>query len=78
MDTTQVHFIMEELRRKIKESPNKNDEHCVYANVSMGLSTYPDNTEDLHVLVDRADKAMYYSKQHGRDRLTIDGQYVEE
>ena len=78
MDTTQVHFIMEELRRKIKESPIKNDEHCVYANVSMGLSTYPDNTEDLHVLVDRADKAMYYSKQHGRDRLTIDGQYVEE
>lgn len=64
--------IMEELRLEIKNTPVKNAETAIAVNVSIGVTAYPEVTKDLHTLIDRADKAMYYSKQHGRDRLTID------
>ena len=43
-----------------------------HVNVSIGVTEYPSITKDISKLIDRADKAMYYSKQHGRDQLVID------
>lgn len=46
---------------------------------SLGVTCYPYITDEYVSLIDRADKAMYYSKKNGRDRATVDGQYnVEE
>lgn len=70
--------IMEQLRNKIKTTKVENGEISINVKVSMGVSAYPDTVSDIHILVDRADKAMYYSKQHGRDRLSVDGRYTEE
>lgn len=64
--------IMERIRKTIKETPIEYDDKTVYVNVSVGVAGYPDTTNDLSVLIDRADKAMYYSKNNGRDRLTVD------
>ena len=66
--------IMERIRNIIKETPIVYDNKTVYVNVSVGVSAYPDTTNDLSVLIDRADKAMYYSKNNGRDRLTVDNE----
>ncbi len=41
-------------------------------------SAYPETTQQINTLIDRADKAMYYSKQNGRDRLTVDGTFEGE
>ena len=38
--------------------------------VSLGVATYPDDGVDLELLLDKADKAMYRSKQEGRNRST--------
>ena len=66
--------IMERMRQSIKETPIENDKHSIFANVSVGIAVYPDTVNDVSMIIDRADKAMYYSKQHGRDRLTIDSE----
>lgn len=64
--------IMENIRRKIKKTPITHEGTTTYVNVSIGVAAYPDTTKKLSDLIDRADKAMYYSKQNGRDRLTVD------
>lgn len=64
--------IMEELRVSIKNTPVQSGDIQINLNVSIGVTAYPEITKDISTLIDRADKAMYYSKQHGRDRLTVD------
>lgn len=64
--------IMEELRVSIKNTPVQSGDTVINLNVSIGVTAYPEIAKDVSTLIDRADKAMYYSKQHGRDRLTID------
>ncbi|MGN0370521.1 MAG: GGDEF domain-containing protein [Butyrivibrio sp.] len=64
--------IMEKLRNHVKNTGISGDNINVSVTISIGLSSYPDITKDISGIIDRADKAMYYSKQHGRDRLTID------
>lgn len=66
--------IMERMRHSIKETPIENEQHSIHANVSVGIAAFPDTVKDVAMLIDRADKAMYYSKQNGRDRLTIDSE----
>lgn len=64
--------LMEELRVSIKNTPVQSGDTVINLNVSIGVTAYPEIAKDISTLIDRADKAMYYSKQHGRDRLTID------
>ena len=47
-------------------------------NSSMGIASYPETCSDINDVLDRSDKAMYYSKEHGRGRITIDGREGEE
>lgn len=42
--------------------------------VSAGIATYPDHAEMAEDLILKADKALYHSKQHGRNRVTIWGE----
>ena len=63
---------MERIRNHIKETPISHEGDTIYAKVSIGVACYPETTKKLSHLIDRADKAMYYSKQNGRDRLTVD------
>jgi diguanylate cyclase (GGDEF)-like protein len=39
--------------------------------VSQGISTYPDPAPSLNALIEQADAALYYAKEHGRNQLTI-------
>ena len=44
--------------------------------VSAGISCYPETCDNPHDILRRADEAMYYSKQHGRNRITIDNDSI--
>ncbi len=44
----------------------------VSVNVSVGVTGYPQCCEKASVLLEHADWAMYYSKKHGRDQVTVD------
>jgi diguanylate cyclase (GGDEF)-like protein len=43
--------------------------------VSLGVASYPEDGGNLDVILDKADKAMYRAKQHGRNRVVA---YAEE
>lgn len=38
--------------------------------VSVGVTTYPNDSQDLTELVDRVDQALYFSKENGKDKVT--------
>ncbi|WP_167496400.1 sensor domain-containing diguanylate cyclase [Desulfopila sp. IMCC35006] len=43
---------------------------------SIGIAFFPDDSDDVVKLVNLADKAMYVSKQHGKNRYTLAGSEV--
>jgi predicted signal transduction protein with EAL and GGDEF domain len=42
------------------------------------MMVFPIACKDTDILVSRADKAMYYSKRHGRGQLIIDSPVIDE
>lgn len=68
----------EELHRKIGETSYQDEEVTVKFTVSMGISEYPETCGEAGQLIARADVAMYYSKTHGRNCITVDGTFEEE
>lgn len=65
--------VIERLHEKIKSTELITDKgEKTGINVSIGISSYPETVKDLNLVLSKADKAMYYSKEHGRGRITID------
>jgi diguanylate cyclase len=59
--------VAEKLRKKIEEYPFEKVEHKT---ISCGVSSYKEN-DSIDQLLIRADKAMYFSKTEGKNRVTI-------
>ena len=47
--------------------PFKIEEHDIYVTSSIGISVYPDDSDDPEELLKHADVAMYRSKELGRN-----------
>lgn len=72
-------IIAERLRQKISEIQVKVDENTVLSpTVSIGIAEYPNASEDIKELIDLADKAMYVSKESGKNciHLYFDDQFT--
>lgn len=70
--------IVEAMHQKIKEVTLVYEGEEVHINVSIGLTSYPELAVDGEQLLSRADNAMYYSKQNGRGRITVDKENIEK
>lgn len=57
-------------RSALKKSPFVTRAHILKVTFSGGIATYPRDSMETLELLDKADKAMYYSKTHGRGRVT--------
>ncbi len=71
--------IAERLRKKISEIAVKvDDETVIRPTVSMGISEFPNAAEDIKELIDWADKALYVSKENGKNciHLYFDGNFT--
>ncbi len=64
--------ILEEMHKEIKNTIVRYEQDDISVNVCIGLTSYPDVCEDTNLLINRADMAMYYGKEHGRGRLVVD------
>ncbi len=46
-------------------------EHKLHSSPSIGLAFFPDDAENIDVLMKNADISMYYAKEHGRNNVQI-------
>jgi diguanylate cyclase (GGDEF)-like protein len=62
--------VAERIRRSVESTGLEVRGTILSTTVSLGVATFPDDGVDLELLFDKADKAMYRSKQGGRNRST--------
>ncbi|OEF04319.1 GGDEF domain-containing protein [Vibrio genomosp. F10] len=67
----EAYEIAENIREAISQTPCHVDEHIIYMTVSIGITEKQHVQSTVRDLLIEADKAMYYSKQTGRDQVTI-------
>lgn len=48
------------------------DGQAINITVSIGVAIYPDTVNDINMIVERADSALYEAKRTGRNRITLD------
>ncbi|MEN8223391.1 MAG: GGDEF domain-containing protein [Acidobacteriota bacterium] len=61
------------LRERIAKSKfpgmEKQPKGCV--TISMGIASFPEDADTREMILDKADKALYYSKENGRNKVTL-------
>lgn len=72
---TTLEFI-KTLHGEIQEKELEHNGEKVFIHVSVGLTSYPETCKDPAELLNHADWAMYYSKENGRNRITVDSEEV--
>lgn len=70
--------IVEQLHKNIMKKEFEYEGEIIHVNVSIGISSYPETCDNPQVVINRSDWAMYYSKQNGRGRITIDNPEVDK
>lgn len=73
-----VCMMIEKLHEKVKKEVYYCNDEEIHVNVSIGISSYPSTCSKPDDVLNRSDWAMYYSKQHGRGRITIDNPEIDE
>ena len=69
----EAYSILKEMHDEIASTVVEFENFRINVNTSMGVASYKETCDDINGLVDRADKALYYSKTHGRGMIVIDG-----
>ncbi|GAB4260027.1 sensor domain-containing diguanylate cyclase [Thermincola ferriacetica] len=72
-DSGDAKIVAERIRKAISETVFRiaDDKPPVGVTVSIGVSSYPADTKDPQQVVELADQALYYSKEHGKNRVTV-------
>lgn len=60
----------ERLRQQVDQAAFQNEQSQIKITISMGVATWSATTETVESLLEAADKALYHSKQTGRNRVT--------
>jgi diguanylate cyclase (GGDEF)-like protein len=70
----------EALRKQIEENPfqGRETQPLGIVSVSMGVASYPDDGEDLSLLINSADDALYRAKAAGRNKIIEAGPVVNK
>ncbi|MBE5953565.1 MAG: diguanylate cyclase [Lachnospiraceae bacterium] len=69
--------ILESMHNEIKNTVVTVGDFDISINVCIGVSSYPRLCDNPDLLVNRADKAMYYGKKNGRGRLVFDNPDID-
>ncbi len=73
----ETYKILCDAHEAIKNTVVEYEDFRITINSSMGIACYPETCDNINDVLDKSDKAMYYSKEHGRGRITIDGREGE-
>jgi diguanylate cyclase (GGDEF)-like protein len=61
--------VAQKIKNSIKNMPFKFKGDEINITLSIGISTYPDNAPDGEILIEKADRALYESKNQGKDKV---------
>ncbi len=76
-DTEGAMLIANRIREKVKSLSFESEAGKFNCSLSIGVATWPKDATEKQELIDLADKALYYSKENGRDRVTPVSQLSE-
>ena len=62
--------VAEKIRANLFRVPLKSDDTEIEISLSIGISTYPISASDKDSLISKADRALYESKNHGKNKVT--------
>ncbi len=62
--------VAEKVRSKLKRISLKSDSGDIVVSLSIGIATYPQCAADKELLIEKADRALYESKNHGKNKIT--------
>ena len=77
-DLASTYEIIKEYHEEIRNKIFHHGSDVVNLRLSVGIASYPETCLNPNDLLNYADWAMYYSKENGRDRITIDSAEVRE
>ena len=70
--------IVEKIQQTVKGTELYHSGETVTIRLSIGIASFPETCFAPNSLLNNADWAMYYSKENGRDRITIDNDEIRE
>jgi diguanylate cyclase (GGDEF)-like protein len=70
-DEAQSRILAERIRKAVESLQIQNEDKILRVTVSIGSATFPYDGATKQDLIDNADKAMYFSKQTGRNRVSF-------
>lgn len=62
--------VAEKIRSRLKKVTLKSDSREVPVTFSIGIATFPQSASGKELLIEKADRALYESKNHGKNRIT--------
>jgi diguanylate cyclase (GGDEF)-like protein len=68
-DKEQASFAAERIRQAVEASVIKAYDEELRVTVSIGVSTFPDNTDHMRDLIEMADQALYLAKETGKNKV---------
>jgi len=69
-DAKDAFYTIDRLRKKFMEMNHYSEDHVFRVTFSAGISSFP-QYQDLDIIMAMADKALYQSKDNGRNQITI-------
>lgn len=70
--------LAERVRKEAKKLKFETDEAEFSITLSMGVATFPDDARTKESLIENADEALYYAKEHGRNKVVAYHDIKEE
>lgn len=68
-DIESAHLFARNVQRQIADTPYSSDGRDIPLTVSIGISTLHTKDDDAELALSRSDRALYYAKQRGRNRI---------
>ena len=69
-----AYAVGERIRKTIEDCTIKAYDESIKITISMGVSSFPEDSKDLDELIENADKALYEAKKQGRNRICLASQ----
>jgi diguanylate cyclase (GGDEF)-like protein len=67
-------IVGERLRKSVEAAYISAYDERINVKVSIGITTFPDDADEINQLIDRADQALYKAKETGRNKVVAYGQ----